>query len=754
MLRLWLFIFLLTLLSCGQQGGGTALKVTTAGINNHLAGDLYLLAHNPEQDLFMREKIVTDPQTFSFPNGTWRFHVVFYEGGHTNEPRCGSELRTLDGNPVDLSISVTRANCRLAPYTASSFLSGGGTLQAVKLQSCSQMPDAFGGSCESGEQGATVSYRVVIPNYTFSKISTPTIKDSGFVSTCITGFNPTTGGSTNHFLLPGSVNLPFGFMIRSFSDTNCTGTMVEHHFHQGLATPNSISRAVWSNASVEPIIYILHSTASNFGTVANDVLLPAESNYPIDIARLLVNGTPPYNISVTGGGTMSGTKFINNGNEEPKTFTITDANSNTTTLTVYPILGSSNDFTTKTAPGWSTTRAGPSQVTQTTATAFNPATDSTVRFGHIGSNNPIGLLIEPGRMNLMPDHSNVSSWINESSSPVTATTTTSELSGASAQSTLTDGATGGATPVATFVSSPLGLSLGVPYVFSVFVKNSNMNFSRISISEATTPCADVIFNSMAMTAMTSPTCTLGGSGIIPVNSSWSRVWMRITSNSMSGPRVRISPAWSSTLSPNSTGTANGSLTIWGMQLEQGLFPTSPILTTGTSTARPADDVVRTTDLPQRNLGTILLRWSGGLDTATASTLLHLNSSPMDANNRIQLTKTASNTLQLTIAGSTIKTLNQIGSLKADGTTNSVAFSYNSAQLSMVVNNSANFSSTTMAGTDIPPANFAQMYLGSYDGSLQPSWMSAHRYHYWSGYFIPEVLEQIIEQQAVVAVAEI
>ncbi|MBY0518161.1 MAG: hypothetical protein K2P81_14730, partial [Bacteriovoracaceae bacterium] len=619
-------------------------------------------------------------------------------------------------------------------------------IQQLKIHSCISVPGSLGSDC-SATPGVTQSYKILIPNITFSPAGNPVaIANSGHVTACYNTYAPA-GGMTNIRMPSGTAGLPFPFTIKTFSAPNCAGLSDEIPFSLGLLTPQTLTTASFDDTGSTPHqswAYFKSDNNSVLNLISNNFSIPAESTFPMDLSKFISGGVAPisYFCTTCGGASVTGSIFTNNNAASPRVITITDATGRAISLNMIPVTSTLHDFTASANNGWTTTRSSTSDVNMPSPGNFSTSTSNAIRFHEAASGNGLGMLVEPSRTNNFSSHNNVSSW------GTTAGTVSFSLSGSSPhgsyQPSLIDDVDGGAL---SYRSSPSFNFSGSPgeYVFSVYAKAGTSNILYFYQMDIADSCNDIVVNLSSGTFINGPSCGGGSTtkGVIPLGGGWFKIWIKDyinTSNSF----IKVYPAWNTTLTTTGSPSATGSVYLWGAQYEKGSYPTSTILSTSAATTRVAGAITHPTfySIPQ-TFGTVMMEWNTMSDKLNPSTLLVFRNSSAPATNAVWLQKNATDKVSLTIANSGgYETMTSTASLNTTSGDNKVAFSYGNNSMNLTLNSQSNTYTQSLTN-GFPGSAFDQVYLGTSNGTADESGMVVKKIRRWDVYFIPQVTQQLL-----------
>lgn len=172
-----------------------------------------------------------------------------------------------------------------------------------------------------------------------------------------------------------------------------------------------------------------------------------------------------------------------------------------------------------------------------------------------------------------------------------------------------------------------GLSAGQDYSFSCYFNPGNENYAFLSFNNGDgTHCATAVFNltdgSVTSTTTGSSSGSITSTGSEYINNGWWRVWLvskiSVTSgNAVVGLAGSATPTYSQG-KPSFTGILGNDLEYWGLQFEEGSFPTPIIYTSGSSTATRFVDELEYSEVNYTSIQTIIIEFEDTLLTNTSS----------------------------------------------------------------------------------------------------------------------------------------
>lgn len=277
MVRLLTFTLLIFLAACSAKKTSTPAKfsVSVGAITEALTADIanggaFLIAEESSGLTMGRVLRVDGGTTYneSFPNGTWNFHVITWQGGHnssadyltdgnfTGVVRCGSVKGILlEGSPVTVDLTVTNQNCDLPRWHGPVLMptvtnSDGVTSKAFRgtqIVTCRTIPNSVSNSTDcvndpalsQYEKGYATSYRFVLEDFDRYPGRQPSFKGNPIVSKCmrveessssglISGTASPSIGPSENLRLPNSTNFNIGLRLRAFfKGANRAGTRTD-----------------------------------------------------------------------------------------------------------------------------------------------------------------------------------------------------------------------------------------------------------------------------------------------------------------------------------------------------------------------------------------------------------------------------------------------------------------------------------------------------------------------------------------------
>jgi hypothetical protein len=229
-----------------------------------------------------------------------------------------------------------------------------------------------------------------------------------------------------------------------------------------------------------------------------------------------------------------------------------------------------------------------------------------------------------------------------------------------------------------------GLTVGVSYTISVYLKSESGNIENVQIGDA-------------------------GWGLktVTVTNKWQRYTQTITSNgSIAYPRVRLD--------------AVGSVLVWGYQLEAGSYATSYIPTSGQSggVTRSAETAVDSgnTNVINSTEGTLYVEanFLEGYDNNNFLATIFDNSN--GANNNVFIQRYLGNIqAKITVGGTTQAEITQSGTTSGN---KKIAFTYKSNEFKLFVNGSQ-VGSTATSGSVFTANTLDKINVGSYYNDTLP-----------------------------------
>jgi len=246
------------------------------------------------------------------------------------------------------------------------------------------------------------------------------------------------------------------------------------------------------------------------------------------------------------------------------------------------------------------------------------------------SSGRASLLLEPQRTNLFAGSEYLTGWSNIGLSPEYNYGISPEGVKNSVKLTATGNAGNRIEEVVT-------LSAGVDYTFSMYIKNID---SILNIIYGTTDSLfyDINWNGAEILSVTA------GLNYEPVGNGWYRIWETSQSDSSSIFRVY----------PSRTGPYDKSIEIYGLQLEEGSYPTSYIPTYGTSQTRLGDLCVNSGDVNTFNSAEGVFYFEGNafVSDPSAESIISIYNSSGSEQISIRFNRLSANNIFVGIAGTT------------------------------------------------------------------------------------------------------
>ena len=162
------------------------------------------------------------------------------------------------------------------------------------------------------------------------------------------------------------------------------------------------------------------------------------------------------------------------------------------------------------------------------------------------------------------------------------------------------------------------LSAGT-YTFSMYIKSAGLQYGALTVYDGTAYQAEVVFDLINGTYEVRDANTVA-QGIEEVGNGWYRCWVTATIVQDLPDGNRASGVWPRYTNTSGAGSEAGDgdrvaqgILVWGAQLEQGIFATSYIPTTGSQATRASDNATMTysnlTDWYRFDEGTIFAEYS-------------------------------------------------------------------------------------------------------------------------------------------------
>lgn len=260
-----------------------------------------------------------------------------------------------------------------------------------------------------------------------------------------------------------------------------------------------------------------------------------------------------------------------------------------TSVLTLPVPAFNANFTTQNSinTNVTVTRASPKYVGRQGDGQLYALGNNEIAIDHDGSGNPLGLLIEESRENIVLQSEDTETTWSKDVGLTTSSNSAVAPDGATTADTIIDGNAAGVARLRQTVAIPLDTTT---YCISLFIKKDT--------DEARFPAVFLIYGA-ALGAISINTATgevVEANGFTVLNSGsidhgdyW-RVWFTKANDSNASALVDIRPAQSLTIDGAADNSVLGSIVIWGMMLEAGLFPSSYTKTTTVAVTREADDI--------------------------------------------------------------------------------------------------------------------------------------------------------------------
>lgn len=234
---------------------------------------------------------------------------------------------------------------------------------------------------------------------------------------------------------------------------------------------------------------------------------------------------------------------------------------------------------------------GPQLERGSSPTAYNATAAQVPRLEYGSSGNPLGLLVEEERENLLPNSEDLSSYslVNRA----TATTNTAVApDGSTTADTLTEDNSSNTTH---YARNSISVTSGTTYTYSVYCKANTRDHVRVLLGDPANafPSGDTGINVDLTDGSYTGGTALDASSVTNVGNGWWRI--SVTSTAISTTSSGYAYVFlHDGASANYDGDNASNIFVWGAQLEQGAGPTSYIPTSGASALRPADDITLST----------------------------------------------------------------------------------------------------------------------------------------------------------------
>lgn len=745
-MKTWILILTLSLFaaSCGEKTAVTKAKVTVAGIISALSthSNFLISMFNPKTGELRRVVMTSDSLDIALSNGSWIFAAYHWEVGAELEGtfRCAKTQANLEGGDLALKLVLSQAEC--LNHSSATFIDNNLNLQEIVPIFCDDSLPA-GGDCD-GIEGVTQSYRLVLPEITSSQVTAPAFSKTKITSDCIT-VNAGMPSPSAKFFPSGTSETPFPFAIYAYPLPGCAGTAKPFIFAQGLQTPDTTDNLIYDYTASNPDttrIYLRHPLVTTLAAVNSNFLIPAEASYPMDLSKFVTGVTGTVNFSVTGSGTLSGNIYTHNGTPEAISVTASDDSGASVNFTMNALAAVAfQDFNTRTSFGWTSTRASTSGKTMNNSSFQQQATPNTARFIYDNSDGTYGLVSEGPRTNFVRESGLVysSPWVNSG----TGTSNGSFVYTSPVASDLTDNNGG----MSTYTSQSMsGLSL-TPHTLSLYVKKAP-GFAGIYLGSTTTNCMGLVMDTntgSAINMQDGSVCTQVGHTYVveAVNATWWRVSMTRTLSSTT-PSVRIYPAWSGSLNSVTNISAMGTITVDGVQLEEGSSSSSNISTVSTALNRDGDKLTNPTFGTNINNveGTILIKWRTKPEASLGYIFQTYNvSNPSESQLRIR--KNANDQLAVDFLhdGGDVRSIAGAGVI--GDATNTAILSYSANEILLKRGGNATIYTADRSGTTT-----TQTYNGTSLGSDRgtenfTTQQLTKKIVHWNAHFPAEVLNQML-----------
>jgi hypothetical protein len=245
MIRILLTLtFLMNLVSCSQQAGETSAKFKVsmgaiAGAPANFQGGLMLYGRSGDGNLAFGRVLSVDNIEEYVPNGVWHFYAVGWDGPNAMEGKvyCGHLANVnLDGNPVDLNLVASNANCNTPIFSANMNGSTEKTFPDIEIETCNKLShvsseaddctyNPISGS-PTRNKGYAVSYSVELKS--FNKAGNnytvlPTTLDSDRCAIVENGAigGGLSSGALNFLNIPlGNARTPFYTVLKAYYGTD------------------------------------------------------------------------------------------------------------------------------------------------------------------------------------------------------------------------------------------------------------------------------------------------------------------------------------------------------------------------------------------------------------------------------------------------------------------------------------------------------------------------------------------------------
>ena len=432
-------------------------------------------------------------------------------------------------------------------------------------------------------------------------LTTVTVSSGGINVTGVSTLgNTVIGGGTTQLVVTGNARIT-GILTIGTSSITLDGSNNQINVGTGVTLHHTNGVQVGGNT--------LHST----GLTLNSLTATGVSTFtngPILVGSATSTGTASQRLQVTGGAYVSGNIGVGTTNPTAKLQVVGDTRVSGVVTAFdfyndaeYPSVRPTLDL------AFAQTKILDSRITFTrasTATYVNAsgliasAAVNEARFDHDPvTGESLGLLVEEARTNLSiysEDFSNTSYWGPTSQTVVSNAATAPD--GTLTADNIIPAAGTNAVRYLYYTINPYSMSASTPYTSSVFVKKNGLRYFALQahdnfMSSGHRAGFD-LDNGIVVASTVNNTASATGAtaSIVPYPNGWYRCIITGTTagtGTIGGTAFSFTSSLDANASVSSIsadGTSGGF--IWGMQVEQGAFPTSYIPTSGSTVTRSAD----------------------------------------------------------------------------------------------------------------------------------------------------------------------
>jgi hypothetical protein len=255
MKSLFLVFFTIMFIGCSQQSAQTKAKISLGAATANYPGELYVLGKKSTGEMFSY-KLSTEEKDVFLPNGSWTFMALGWTGSapFTGELKCAKENYNLSGSDVEISLSLSVANCADGLFGAPEFKDQINGFKAFEFHACNgikqkfledpaEMQNAYAaksfGDC-ADHPGLAKSFRVALFDFD-PNVNPNSVKKNEQLSECSSNIS-----NIDFPYTPSAVRLPnfdvnfykFPVKVLAYPDNNCAGSPEEKFFVNGLAQPH------------------------------------------------------------------------------------------------------------------------------------------------------------------------------------------------------------------------------------------------------------------------------------------------------------------------------------------------------------------------------------------------------------------------------------------------------------------------------------------------------------------------------------